>query len=70
MTYTNPTEIGWGFGPQTRDISAEYISDSRIRVNIHAENPEAEKKYNFAVYFDVMTEDGCTFLRFNEMTME
>lgn len=70
MTYTNPTEIGWGFGPQTRDISAEYISDSRIRVNIHAENPEAEKEYNFAVYFDVMTEDECTFLRFNEMTME
>ena len=68
MTYTNPTEIGWGFGPQSRQISAEYVSDSKIKVLIYAENPEAEEKYNFTVYFDVMTEDGNTFLRFNEMT--
>ncbi|MBQ3007980.1 MAG: hypothetical protein IJD80_00180, partial [Oscillospiraceae bacterium] len=70
MTYTNPTEIGWGFGPIARDISTNYISAERIQVNIFAENPEAEVKYNFTVLFDIMTENGCTFLRFNEMTMQ
>ena len=70
MTYTNPTEIGWGFGPIARDISTNYISAERIQVNIFAENPEAEEKYNFTVLFDIMTENDCTFLRFNEMTMQ
>lgn len=70
QTFANPTEIGWGFGPAARDISAAYISADEIRVDIYAENAEAEEKYNFTVYFDVMTENDCTFLRFNEMTAQ
>ena len=69
-TFANPTEIGWGFGPAARDISANYISADKIQVNIFAENVEAEEKYNFTVLFDVMAENNCTFLRFSEMTMQ
>lgn len=67
MTYSNPTEIGWGFGPVAREISAKYITNNKIQVDILAENMEAEEKYNFTIYFDVITENNITFLRFSEM---
>lgn len=70
MYYGGETDVGWGFGPVVREISAETLAEDRIKVNIYAENVEAEEKYNFAVYFDVMTENRNTFLRFSEMTME
>ena len=68
--YIQPTELGFGFGPVAREISPVYISGDRIQVDISAENIESEEKYNFKVIFDIITENDCTFLRFNEMTMQ